>query len=496
MADGQRPVVAFERGRVRGVVEGPVVAFRGIPYAASPVGELRFAAPAPHPGWADVRDAARSGPAAPQGPSRLEAVMGRREPDWAEDGCLNLNVWAPAGALAEGAAPRPVLLWWHGGGFSSGSGGWAWYDGARLAARGDVVVVTANYRLGPLGYLYLPGVGTGSGTVNLGSRDQGAALSWVRDNIAAFGGDPGRITVGGQSAGAHSALALAVDPATRDLVHGVIAQSGPWGWAPADPGEAAETAADYLRILGVDAAGDVGGQLRALPAGRLLAGYAELAVARARPGNIAPPMYPALGPGLPVALSTAVRDGALAGRNLLVGAVEHEMAAFFAPNPAVQALDRDEVLGLLAAELGEPAAAERAYADRAAGRPEVKPARILTELVTDRMFTDGVTELAEQCTASGGSAYAYRFSRRPPGDDGTLGAVHCAELPFVFDTLDAFPDAPMLGAVGDGDRALARAVSGAFAAFVRTGSPNAAGLADWAPHRPGSTAALKRFGPG
>jgi para-nitrobenzyl esterase len=493
------------------VAEGPVVAFRGIPFAAPPVGALRFAPPAPHPGWTDVREAAHSGPAAPQGPSRLEAVMGRREPDWAEDGCLSLNVWAPAGPLAEGAAPRPVLLWWHGGGFSSGSGGWAWYDGARLAARGDVVVVTANYRLGPLGYLYLPEIGA----ANLGSQDQGAALRWVRDNIAAFGGDPARITVGGQSAGAYSAVAMAVDPATSDLVHAVIAQSGPWALAPADPAVASETAAAYLRVLDVDPAGDVGGQLRSLPVERLLAGYAELATGHARPGSIAPPMSPVLGPGLPVALSEAVRDGALGGRKVLVGTTRDEMAAFFAPNPAVQALSRDEVLAVLAEQLRHPAAdpvaarstgadpagadpavaAERVYADRAAGRPDVRPARILTELATERMFTAGVTELADHCAAGGGAAYVYRFSRRPPGDDGTLGSVHCAELPFVFDAFDAYPDAPMLGAVDAGDRALARAVSGAFAAFVATGSPNAPGLADWAPHRPGSTEEIMRFGP-
>ena len=496
MTNREQPVLTLERGRVRGVAEGPVVAFRGIPYAASPVGALRFAPPAPHPGWTDVREAARSGPAAPQGPSRLEAVMGRREPDWAEDGCLNLNVWAPAGALADGATPRPVLLWLHGGGFSSGSGGWAWYDGARLAARGDVVVVTANYRLGPLGYLYLPELGSGSGTVNLGSQDQGAALRWVRDNIAAFGGDPGRVTVGGQSAGAYSAVALAVDPATRDLVHAVIAQSGPWGLEPADPAVAAETAVEYLRVLDVNPAGDVLGQLRELPVERLLAGNAELAATRARPGDITPPMYPMLGPGLPVAPLQAVRDGALASRNVLVGMTAQEMAAFFAPNPAVQALGRDEVLTVLAGQLGDVSAAERVYADRAAGRPGVRPPVILTEEVTDRMFADGVTELAENCAAGGGSAYVYRFSRRPPGGDGTLGTVHCAELPFVFDTLDAYPEAPMLGAVDDGDRALARAVSGAFAAVVATGSPNAAGLADWAPHRPGSTGEVMRLGPG
>ncbi|WP_229327383.1 carboxylesterase family protein, partial [Streptomyces sp. UNOC14_S4] len=182
MTEGRRPVVATRAGRVRGVAEGPVAAFRGIPYAASPVGELRFAPPRPQPGWGDVQDAARSGPAVPQSHSRLEGVMGPRVPDWDEDGCLNLNVWTPAAALGEGAVPRPVLVWFHGGGWSSGSGGWDWYDGTRLAALGDITVVTANYRIGPLGFLHLPAIGAD----NLGPQDQAAVLHWVSENITAF----------------------------------------------------------------------------------------------------------------------------------------------------------------------------------------------------------------------------------------------------------------------------------------------------------------------
>ncbi len=146
--------VPTEAGAVRGTVENGVAAFRGIPYAAEPIGALRFTAPAAAPPWIGVRDASRPGPSAPQGPSRLEAVMGARTPDWNEAGCLTVNVWSPR--PDDGSVDgRPVLLWFHGGGFTSGSGGWNWYDGARLAAAGDIVVVTANYRLGPLGYLYV-----------------------------------------------------------------------------------------------------------------------------------------------------------------------------------------------------------------------------------------------------------------------------------------------------------------------------------------------------
>src|SRR5580692_1371907 len=233
----ERPVVGTESGSVQGTSEGGVAAFRGIPYAASPVGDRRFAAPGQHPKWPGLRDATRPGPSVPQGPSRLEAVMGRRTPDWDEDGSLTLNVWTPR-LPVDGPAPRalPVLVWFHGGGFTSGSGGWEWYDGRNLAAAGNIVVVTANYRIGPLGYLYLPELGI----ENLGVRDQAAVLAWVERNITAFGGDPGALTVGGQSAGAFSALYHALSPVTGPHINRVITQSGPWGLAPQHPSEAAD----------------------------------------------------------------------------------------------------------------------------------------------------------------------------------------------------------------------------------------------------------------
>ncbi|MFF3560621.1 carboxylesterase family protein [Streptomyces sp. NPDC002574] len=441
----RRPVVVTERGSVRGVTEeGGVAAFRGIPYAASPVGDLRFSAPRPHPGWNGVRDAARSGPEAPQGHSRLEAIMGPRELHGDEAGCLTLNVWVPEGALDAGAPPRPVLMWIHGGGYTTGSGGWDLYDGGRLAALGGIIVVTVNYRLGPLGYLQLPELGAD----NLGSQDQAAALRWVRESVAAFGGDPEAITVGGQSAGAYSALALALDAGTRGLVRRVIGESGPWGLEPQEPAEAADAAAHYLRLLDLPGAG----ALRGLPVERLLEAYGRLVVERARPGNTAPPTYPVRGGALTATgWREAVAGGALRGTDVLLGGTQDEMTAF-----------------LTVTSFDEP-----------------------LDVVAEQLFRAGITEIAGQCARDGSPAYVYRFTRRPPGeDDGggiALGATHCAELPFLFGTFDAFRDAPMLGRVDAADRALGRAFGGALAAFTATGSPNGEGLGPWGPWLPSLT---------
>ncbi|WP_286160310.1 carboxylesterase/lipase family protein [Streptomyces yunnanensis] len=494
MTESRRSVVATGSGRVRGVVEGPVVAFRGVPYAASPVGGLRFAPPRGHPGWSGVWDAARSGPAVPQAHSRLEGVMGPRGPDWDEDGCLNLNVWTPAAALAEGAVARPVLVWFHGGGWSSGSGGWDWYDGARLAALGDITVVTANYRIGPLGFLHLPAIGAG----NLGPQDQGAVLRWVAENIAAFGGDPALITVGGQSAGAYSTMSLATDPATSGMIRRIIVQSGPLGLPPQEPADATTTTTAYLHLLGIDPADDPGRALRALPWQRLQDAYGQLDDGLDhKPGDIAPPMWSVLGgPGQPRAWQEAVAEGALDDTDVLIGSVSDEMTAFLEADARVQSFTRDEALTLLGALPGRLGTdAPLAYERYEAQHPDATPSRLYTELAGDRVFGDGGLQVAAHRADRGLPAYVYRFTRRPEPDEHRLGATHCAELPFLFGTFDTFPDAPMLGTVNGHDHDLARSFAGALAAFVTTGSPNGDGLADWHPDGPGPDPYVMRFGP-
>ncbi|MFI9272030.1 carboxylesterase/lipase family protein [Kitasatospora sp. NPDC052896] len=482
----ERPVVTTESGSVQGTVEDGVAAFRGIPYAASPVEDRRFAAPARHPKWPGLRDAGRPGPAVPQNPSRLEAVMGPRTPDWNEDGSLTLNVWTPR-QPAGGCAPRalPVLVWFHGGGFTSGSGSWDWYDGRHLAAAGGgIVVVTANYRVGPLGYLYLPEIGV----ENLGVRDQAAVLAWVRRNITAFGGDPEHVTVGGQSAGAFSALYLAVSPVTGPHIDRVITQSGPFGLAPQTPEEAADHALAYLRLLGLGGSRDLRTALRAVPAGHLLAAYQQLSQDLSRPGNVAPPMYPVLGAaGIPRTWQQALADGRLDGKHLLTGTTRNEMTAFFAFDPRIRAITTDRARALVAGQLD--GGAERF--DRAATRlPGATPGDVLTALETELVFRDGTLAIADHHAGAGNTTHVYQFDYAPADDPARLGATHCVELPFFFNTFTAYPDSAMLGGTTAAVRSLGDAFCRAAAAFVATGRPTAD---RWRPYASGDPTTVRHF---
>ncbi|MEV7955224.1 carboxylesterase family protein [Streptomyces sp. NPDC088141] len=484
MTGSEQTVVDTYRGKVRGIVEGEAVSFRGIPYAASPVGELRFAPPQPHPGWTDVRDAAQAGPSVPQAASRLEKVQGQRVPDWNEDGSLTVNVFTPRRALKDGAA-RPVLLWWHGGGFTSGSGGWDWYDGGHLAALGDIVVVTANYRVGPLGYLYLPQIGA----ANLGPQDQATALRWVQDNIASFGGDPRTVTVGGQSAGAYSSLMLALDPATNGSITRLVLQSGPFGLNPQDAHQAAENADAYLRLLGIRAGADTAKALRALPVEQLLDAYGRLSAQLAAPGNAAPPMYPVLGaPGAPRTRQQALADGALEGKPLLIGTTRDEATAFFAFDPRIQNLTTAAALDVLTAQIGRQAAQD-VYQRHATRRPQATPAEIFTAVQTDGLLRNGSLQISDHHAAGGNTTYVYQFDYAPAEDPYSLGATHCAELPFLFNTFDAYPHSPILAGAGGAQRALGREFATSVAQFVTAGTAD-----DWLPYAPAAGARIRHFG--
>ncbi|MFD6162738.1 carboxylesterase/lipase family protein [Nocardia sp. NPDC060256] len=398
----QSAVVETGAGKIRGVVEGAVTAYRGIPYAQA----ARFGKPEPSAPWTGVLEATEFGPAAPQLASRLARVMGDFEIPQGED-CLSLNVWAPPGA------GHPVLVFLHGGGFSSGAGSLGWYSGAEFAALGDVVVVTVNYRLGVFGYLRLPGVSDG----NLGLLDQIAALTWVRENIAAFGGDPDRVTAAGQSAGAISLVAMLSGEQGSGLFQQAVLQSTPLSMLPDTPDAAARTGEKLLQELGIEA-----GQLGAVPVAELLA--AQSAVASRAPSRIIPP-FQLTGDGTLVDADPAGAVGRRSTMPMLLGTTRDEAAAFFSD-------DWNAV-----------------------------------EQATEQGFGEPTRRLGAVLSERGVAPWLFRFDWQPEGSP--FGACHCLELPFLLGAADAWRDAPMLQ--GERPQRLVDEMRRSWIGFVRDGDP-------------------------
>ncbi|MEU9337199.1 carboxylesterase family protein [Streptomyces sp. NPDC048290] len=417
-------------GPVRGHLEHGLTVFRGVPYATAPE---RFAPPEPVPAWTDVRDTVTDGPVGPQSPSHFDPVLGTPAPREQAEDCLTLTITTPA----PDDRARPVLVWFHGGAWITGAGSLPWYDGHRLATEGDIVVVAVNYRLGAFGYLRAPGVSEG----NLGLRDQIAALRWVHDNIAAFGGDPAQVTVAGQSAGAHSVQCLLGIPEARTTFRRAILHSSPAGLGLGDARAAERTARGFLRALGADP--------RTAPVADVLAAQDRYAQAAARPLglNVTPAFRPVEGVGPLPARDQWVRNVRASAGDLqvVIGFTAQEMTGFLVPNPAVRRLRRVPALGPRAVSALE----------RTAGR---------------FAFTRPVLRLADRLSGAGAAVWAFRFDYAASGNP--FGATHCVDLPFLFGT-DAWADAPMLrGADPEEVEALGRRMRAAWLGFVRTGNPD------------------------
>ncbi|MEU4266717.1 carboxylesterase family protein [Streptomyces sp. NPDC026092] len=497
MADMQEEaasvVVGLPAGRLRGRTEGGVAVFKGVPYAEPPVGDLRWRAARPHPGWSGTRDATAYGPSAPQ--MYIEGgdpVLGGHGQPPFDDDCLTLNVWTPA----PDAARRPVLVWIHGGGFVSGSGSLPIYSGETFARDGDLVVVTVNYRIGPLGYLSFSGeageaayevegvdgqADAGGHPANFWLTDQLAALRWVRDNIEHFGGDPDRVTVAGQSGGAMSTAALAGHPEARKLFQRVILQSPPFGLHIPTPVEYEERVEAYLRFAGVKDADE----LRALPWPRLIEAAGALFGLTMRWGYWPTPFLPVRDD---VTLfrhpAHALLDGPAADDiDVLIGWTREEANFGFALDPGYAQATREQVVDRIAETFGAGQAAE-VYEEYARTRPGARPVDVLMDLITDELFRVPCLELAEARAASGRPVWAYQFDFPTPAHQGRLAAAHCLELPFVFDNFATWAHAPLVEGidptVGEG---LAQSMHRAWIAFARTGDPNHAGLPTWEPYR-------------
>ncbi len=435
--------VTTTAGRVGGAEEihhGRALAvWRGIPFADAPTGALRWRPPEPVPAWQGVRDAVAFGPAAPQLPGFPVALPedALRAGPWDEAGCLTLNVWAPAEARR-----RPVLVWFHGGAFMTGSSAMPSYDGALLAAEGDVVVVSANYRLGALGYAPV------AGYANLGVLDQIHALRWVADNIEGFGGDPDRVTIFGESAGAGSVLHILASPRSHGLVHTAIAQSGATTLTPT--GDRMAEVADRLRH-----AVDVDG-----PVGAILDAQAAILVELAQASGLMP-FHPAVDGDVIPALPSAGLPGDV---TLVIGTTRDEMTLFL--DDATWTLDEDHwrkralrYLDTLA--VADPGPLLDAYDDLAT------PGARWAALRTDAEMWVPCLDVAD---AHPGPTFVYRFDWPAAAPLERLGACHAIDIPFTFGTFARCGWGTFVGADADAED-LGRTLRGRWTAAAAGEDP-------------------------
>jgi para-nitrobenzyl esterase len=471
----RQTVVKTTYGKLQGYFNGRCRLFAGIPYAAPPTGERRFRPPEPPTHWTGIRDATHFGPIQPQSPSRFEKFYGPDPQPQSEDS-LRLNVWTPA----TDAEPRPVMVFIHGGAFVSGSGSLPMYHSEAFAVRHGLVAVTLNYRLAEGGSLYLGHLDADYATSgNTGLLDLIAALAWIRDNIAVFGGDPGNVTICGQSAGGHLVLALMTAPRAAGLFHRAISMSLARLAPLRSIAEAMETTGRFLALAGVQTVAE----LQQLSREALLA-------ARGQTMRTTPPWQTPWGTlldnaVLPEQPLTAAAAGRLAAVPLLIGACRDD----YQPYPGLlppEAVPQDEAtVARLFDSLGiDGARLVRVYREL---RGPVTPTEIFVAAMGDYTFRQPAIKFAER-HALYQPTFMYDFMWPSPVQHGALGAGHTVDIPFALHTLWT-PHTPYH--LGDNPPvALADQMHAAWSTFARTGRPAAAAMPDWPPYDPGQRATM------
>ena len=476
----QRVEVETNCGKIRGLAENGINVFKGIPYAESPEGERRFAPPVKLAPWTGVRDAFEFGNRAMQddnafglNPALLKLFAGRTLPPMSEN-CLVLNVWTPG---VDDGRKRPVRFWCHGGAFIAGSGDSPWYDGTNLCRKGDVVVVTINHRLGAFGYLHLADFGgeefAGSG--NAGMLDIIAALEWVRDNIAAFGGDAGNVTIFGESGGGAKVSVLMAMPAAHGLFHKAIIQSGP-AVEMASRDDASETARQLFAELQMSPA--KAGGLRGIPAEKIAqaqaavlrkvsmmsfsnrrrVGFNPVVDGKHLPGGPFEPAAPAISANVP----------------LMIGTNKDEMTLFFGFAPWLDGLDEASMRSRVQMFVG--GSADRIIEHYRRARPNDSMRDLVLAIATDHAMRMPSLVIADRKVAQHAApVFVYLFTWDTPVLGGKLKSPHALEIPFVFDNVQGS------GLTGDSPTRfpLAEKMSRAWLAFARAGNPNHEGLPSW-----------------
>src|SRR5277367_262999 len=460
-SSGQGSVANTTSGKIRGVVqENKVNAFRGIPYGAPTGGANRFMPPVKPEAWAGIKETIAWGPEAPQGPhTEIPEVAATIPKQTISEDCLHLNVWTNG----LDARKRPVMVWLHGGGFTSGSGSYTIYDGANMARKHDVVTVTVNHRLNSFGFLYLADIGGAkyANASNVGMLDVVAALEWVRDNIANFGGDPNNVTIFGQSGGAGKVSTLLAMPGAKGLFHRAIVQSGA-NLKGVSTEDATKTAHMLMDKLGAKTADD----LQKIPMEQLIAAtlatrglrLAPVVDGKTLPGGPFDPTAPAMSANVP----------------LLIGSTEFEVNFF--PNTKLDPIDDTELhAAVKQATRTDDAEVDKLIAVYRKGRPHATQIDLSQIIASDGFRTPVITE-SERKAAQSAPVYMYYFTWKTPVRDGKLKAFHTLEIPFALNNVD---EAKSMTGSGADRYPLQDKMSAAWAAFARTGNPNHKGLPNW-----------------
>jgi para-nitrobenzyl esterase len=475
MDRANKAVVTLSLGQLEGSHQGAMFAFKGVPFAAPPVGERRWLPPQPVEPWEGVLQAVQFGMTAPQNP--IPAGPGPRdEPEPQSEDCLYLNIWSPGLDNRR----RPVMVWIHGGAFSIGSGSAPMYEGSVLAQRNDVVVVTVNYRLNLLGFLNLKEATDGKipATGNEGLLDQVAALKWVQEHIAAFGGDPDNVTIMGESAGSMSIACLLTMPAARGLYHKAILESGV-GTTTMPLEKAAEVGRLFLKVTGISS--DDVEALHALTVEQLLATEIELRRRMANPWELmritvtAPVMDGEVIPQMP---THAIAEGVAKDIPMIIGSNLDEWKLFFIGEPNKEKIDRAQIverLGRVIPSRYVEEIVERYYQARSQRGDDTSPLEILSAISTDVMFRIPALQMVEAQQKHNPAVFNYLFTYKSPVFGGILGACHALEIDFVFATHDD----QFCGAGPEADK-LSETIQDAWTSFARTGNPSCAALGAWA----------------
>jgi para-nitrobenzyl esterase len=475
-------VVEISKGQIRGAMNNGVNSFKGVPYGDSTAGGNRFLAPQPVQAWTGVRDAYDFGLRAPQHdrPAVPANAWIRSDTPMGED-CLSLNVYTPALSVsgsdsASGAANRPVMVYLHGGGYNAGAGDAPGIDGSNLARQGDVVVVTVNHRLNVFGFCHFGAEASEefADSGNAGVLDIVAALQWVRDNITAFGGDAGNVTIYGQSGGASKVAVLMTMPAAKGLFHKAIMQSGSSHLRLAT----SETTARALHALlaQLDMPGADPAALQKVPTQTLLDAYRASVAAAYGNDSFRPVVDGRALLNHPFDLES---PDLAADIPLMIGSCETEKSFYdVVADPATLPMTRDQLFAEVKRFVGIDAAATTALiGDYESRRPGISMRDLFNVLTSDHMYRRNVITAAERKSAQGGApAYLYEFTWKTPVLGGMLKSPHTLCIPFVFGTVGV---AEAFVGAGPEQDALSAKVMGAWLAFARTGNPNHDGLSQW-----------------